>query len=167
MRKCSIIIIATVLSLGIVGGVAVYCWQQHHSGQGHHQYGKNQHGNKQEGNFFGKRIGKHLSKKLELNETQKVELKQLTQSLTTMWREGKKTFREQRIAGLNEMLSLLDANKIDQEKALNLVRDRLAMVESRAEEMISSASGFIDSLTSEQREKLKEAIEKRISKQHR
>ena len=154
MRKRSIILIATFLSLGIVGSAAAY--YRHHGGYGHDRYGSH----------FTKHIEQNLAEKLALNETQKVELSQLTQSLMTTLMAGRKSFEEQRIFDLNEIFSLFEADKFDQEKALKMVRERLSMIESYAEEMILSASGFTDSLTSEQRGKLKEIIEQRMSKRH-
>ena len=148
MRKRSIILIATVLSVGIIGGAAAY--YRHHHGPGHDNYASH----------FTKHIERKLTKKLTLNETQKAGLGQLTQSLMT----SRQSFKEQRIFDLNEIFSLLEADQLDQEKALNLVRERLAMIESHAEQMISSAAGFTDSLTGEQRAKLKEMIEQRMSK---
>ncbi len=154
MRKRSIILVATFLSLGLIGSATAY--YRHHGGYDHDR----------SGSHFTKYIKQNLTEKLALNETQKVELDQWTQSLTTTLMAGRKSFKEQRIVGLNEIFSLLEADKFDQEKALNLVQERLSMVESHAEEMISSAAGFTDSLTGEQRGRLKEIIEQRMSKRH-
>ncbi|SMN02342.1 hypothetical protein SPONN_871 [uncultured Candidatus Thioglobus sp.] len=167
MRKCAIII-ATVLILGIIGGVAVY--YRYYSDDGYLGFTGSaavyyrHYDDDGFSDLLTRHLKKNLTKKLTLNETQKVELNQLTESLATTFKAGKKSFRALRTTGLNDILSLLEANKLDQEEALKMVQAHLATIESHAKEMISSAADFTDSLTAEQREKLKKIIERRVSK---
>lgn len=148
MQKRSIVVIAICVCLGISGGVVWYQYRDNHE-HGHDGYAQR---------FLPPRI---LIKKLALDEAQQAELKKLSRSLIDSVRAGRESLREQRIVGLAEILSLLEANKINQEKALEMVRERLATVESYAREIISSAAGFTDSLSTEQRRKLQQIIEQR------
>ena len=151
MRKRAIILIATILSLGVASSAFAH--------YRHHGYGYGEHGN-----GFAKHIERNLTEKLELNETQQAELQQLTESLMT----SRKSFRKQRFFDFDEVVTLLESNQLNQQRALEMVRARLAMIESQAQEIIASASGFTDSLTAEQRAELKEIIEQRVSgRQHR
>ena len=144
LSKRTIIIIATLLSLGIIG--SAFAYHRHHAGYGHRV-------------GLVKHIERNLTEKLELNETQQSELNQLAKSLM----DSRKSFRKQRFFDLEQVFPLLESDTLDQEKMLGLVRERLAMVEAQAQQVIGSVAIFTDSLDPEQRAELKNIIEKRVS----
>ncbi len=140
MHKRTKLLISGFLSLGLVGGAIAY----HKSGHKHEGYARH--------------LQSKLTKKLDLDEAQRAALDQVTQSMM----ESRKAFKNRKMLDLNQVLALLDADRVDQQKAMEMVRHRLSAIALQAEQMIASASGFTDSLSSEQRMELKQMVEKHM-----
>ncbi len=143
MRTHSKVLFVGLLSLALISGAGVY-YKYNHPNRIHH-------------------IQNNISKNLQLSDDQNSALKKFTQSLV----DSKRTFYQKRLFELDQLLGLLEEEQLDRDQAMEIIRDRLANIESQAEKMIASASDFTDSLSNEQRLMLKEMVEKRISKHQR
>ena len=81
-------------------------------------------------------------------------------------KQGKNAIRGSKVLNLQEMLALLEDEQLDQEKAMQMVRERLTTIEDQAQSLILSLSGFTDSLAPDQKSKLKGLVEKRVHHRH-
>ena len=142
MRKRNKILLATVLSLGLIGTVTAYM-----------------------GNHKGAHMVEHfkakLTKKLDLNTDQVSKLDLVAQNMMQV----RQDFKQSRSGTMRDVMQLLDAQTLDQTRALQMVRERTQQVEQNASTMIASIATFTDSLNPEQKSQLKQMVEKRM--QHR
>ncbi len=90
---------------------------------------------------------------LDLNETQVEKLKAVQQQFAAQHQAMKIKYRDQ-------FLSLLDAPELNQSQALSLLESRGEQMRKNAPEMIATLAEFTDSLSNEQRAKLKQMLEK-------
>jgi flavin-dependent dehydrogenase len=132
MTKLKKIVIGTVVSLGIVGGLATYATAYHGGGM----YKCHKSG--------------YLAKHLDLNEVQKQNL----ENLKTTIAEEKKAHKENHPR--EKIFELLSAPKLDQDKALTMLNERTTDIQKSAPKVIAAIATFTDSLNDDQRAKLKD-----------
>jgi len=137
MNKVKTIIIGTVVSLGIVAGLATTASAYRYGG-GMYNGGKSE----------------FLANYLNLNEVQKQNLENLQ---TTMTKE-RETHQENHPR--EKIMELLSEPKLDQEKALAILEERSTEIKKSAPKVIAAIAAFTDSLDDDQRAKLKEVMER-------
>lgn len=141
MKKRTKIIISSAIVLSLTGGAVAYA----------------KHGQP------GQYMKQHISESLSLTEEQSTQL----ESLMTTMKTSKKEFRSSGVFDFSKMIALLESQNLDQEKAMELVREKLANVESQAQTIIASTATFTDSLNDEQRKQLTEMINERSKRHHK
>lgn len=107
-------------------------------------------------------IQKKISKELNLNENQKVELKRITDEILTKRQEFKGSHAEI----FNAMLAQVQSDAMDQEKLNQLFEDKELEFKEMRFFLISKVAEFHNILTPEQRQKLAAKMEKFHSKWH-
>ena len=142
MTKRKKIIIASIVSVLTLGGFAVAAGGGSHCGFGMHGADL-----EKRGAFMVKR----MTHKLDLNEPQVANLKAMQQFFIGHHKENKAKQG-------GELLSLLDAPSLDQAQALSLLVRRGEEKRAKAPEIIAAVAAFTDSLTPEQRTKLKDTL---------
>jgi Spy/CpxP family protein refolding chaperone len=147
MKKTKKILVGSliVITLGAVGALTA-------GGYGHGWGGDRGH----MAVMMAERMMSHATKELDLTEAQQANLQALQQkvlSLRTEARMGKQETRQ-------ELMQQLLQPTLDQEHMMMMVRDRLQLAEQKAPEVIAALAVFSDSLTAEQKNKIKENIEK-------
>ncbi len=141
MHKRTKVILASLLSLGVVGGVAAM--------QGGEQCG-----------WRGEKMGhmvERVSEKLELNEAQREKLEAVRNEMSDLRDQHKNSRGERR----TEMLSLLDADTLDRDRAFSIFEARHSEMQEAARGMIATMADFTDSLSAEQRAELKTMMAER------
>jgi Spy/CpxP family protein refolding chaperone len=144
MTKRKKIVLASVLSILTLGGFAAYAGGGEHCGLGKH----GMHDAGKRGEFMVKR----MTHQLDLNEAQITNLKAVQQLFANHHNEKKAKKG-------GELLSLLDAASLDQAQALHLMQSRGEERKAKAPEMIAAIAVFTDSLSTEQRAKLKKTLQ--------
>jgi len=147
MQKSSKIILVTVLTVGVVGGVFAY--------GAHHHFSNLTAQEKAE------MISDRIDRKLDLNDMQKQNLDALTLHLADLVQQAREN-RQSRFEMLNEVLS---DGPVDQAALLQKINDKTALVNEKAPEVVAKLAVFIDSLETEQKAKIQQMIEHRS--QHR
>lgn len=97
---------------------------------------------------------KKVSKKLDLNADQQVKLETVRDQLVAtvkIARAGRDSVHE-------EALDLIKGDKLDKEKAIEMVNKRTDTVKEHAPTIIAAIGDFYDSLNEDQRAKLRERI---------
>ena len=107
-------------------------------------------------------IQARISSRLDLNETQQRKLSALGDTLMDLRKQWVDT-REQR---RNELIELLNEPSLNRERAESLLDTWHRSWAERSPELVAAFADFSDSLNAEQREQLREFIEKR-SRWHR
>ncbi len=149
MTKSKKIILASVLSVLTLGGFAAYAGGGENCGFGKHGFaGMHNFDPAKRGEFMVKR----MTHKLDLNQAQVANLKAIQRLFANHHKEKK----AKKGGGL---LSLLDAPSLDQAQALHIIQSRSEERKAKAPEMIAAVAAFTDSLSNEQRAKLKEALQ--------
>lgn len=143
MKKSSKIVLATVLSVGVAGGVFAF--------GAHHHFSNMTAQEKAE------MISDRIDRKLDLNDVQKQNLDVLTFHIADLMqqvREGRQT----RFEMVNEVLS---DGPVDQAALLQKITDKTALVNANAPDVVTKLAGFIDSLDAEQKAEIRKMIESR------
>lgn len=143
MKKSSKIVLATVLSVGVAGGVFAF--------GAHHHFSNMTAQEKAE------MISDRIDRKLDLNDVQKQNLDVLTFHIADLMqqvREGRQT----RFEMVNEVLS---DGPVDQAALLQKITDKTALVNANAPDVVTKLAGFIDSLDAEQKAEIRQMIESR------
>jgi len=103
-----------------------------------------------------------IAKKMDLNETQKTKLNQLKDQILL----SRKTLKGDKKKHHEQLLTMLDSPVLEQEK-LSLMIDEIVFAAQKEKPALISALGdFYDSLSDEQRKKLKEKMERHHAKKH-
>ena len=102
------------------------------------------------------RITQSITKKLDLNETQKASLNTLKEEILST-RQAMKSNRETDVSILRELLS---QPRFDQERANTVVDSHIQEISSRTPGVISAVADFWDSLDPEQQAMIKTKMEK-------
>ena len=142
MSKTLIIVVATGVVVLLAGGIA---WAKHRGACA-----------------FGGPEGlvKYTSDRLGLNEPQKTKLETFGQSLAGL----RDQWRQKRRETKSELLSLLELPRLDRDKAAALIEQRQLAWREQGRELVDRFAEFSDSLSAEQREKLRTLIEERASR---
>ena len=140
MNKAKKIIIASLISLGTLGGLTSNAMA----------FG----GHGKDGTMRADFIVYRISSKLDLNDDQKTKLESLKTTITDLIQARKESNSR------DKAKELLSASVLDQEKALALLGERQTKTLETAPSVIAVLATFTDSLTEEQRTKLLEAMEK-------
>jgi len=138
-------ILLSLAALSIVAGVGL-AWAKHR-------------GDCTEGARFGN-ITDRVARKLELTDSQKQKL----ESLTEVLRDRRSQWIERRSALREEVDGLLAAEKLDRERARELIDERHQAFMNRERELIDSLADFTDALEPDQRNKLAALIGKRMDR---
>ena len=109
------------------------------------------------------RMIERISSKLELTDTQIAAMQSFAEELT----ETRELMRGNRTDLRAEMNSLIEADTLDQGKALTLINDRAAAIQKNAPELVAAAAVFFDGLSAEQRAQVLEFAEKRGHGRHK
>ncbi|MEN8180466.1 MAG: Spy/CpxP family protein refolding chaperone [Pseudomonadota bacterium] len=103
-----------------------------------------------------------IVKELNLSDVQQENF----QAVIEQFRTARKEMRQHRERRRDEMLSLLNADILDQAKALGVIEEKASAVRDKAPDMIATIANFTDSLTPEQRQQLREHISDRMDFMH-
>lgn len=148
MKKSTKLITSILVGLGLIGSAAAYHkprWCSH--GPGHWQSEQR-----------AEQIVERIRERLDLNEAQTADLNQLKDRLVAL-RKGFRQDREQQRA---QLLELISAPELDQQQALDMIRQRISAMEQKAPELIAAIADFHASLNFEQKQKVKEFLENRF-----
>lgn len=134
--KIALIIIAVVAVLGLVIGG---CSHKFSSPEKRAEY-----------------ITKKISKKLDLNNDQKIYLDVLKNEVLSV----RQTMKDKRETGFTEFRELLKDERINRERANGLMDNHFQTFQSHSPALIAAAADFWDSLNPEQQEKARAKMEK-------
>lgn len=147
MKKSTKIIITGLLVLGVSGGVFAY---------GAHKHWNMSPEDKAE--FVTDRV----SKKLDLDESQKQNLRILAEDMMGMMNE----VRESRQVHMSQVQQLLAEPVFNQASALEMIQDKTQKINENAPIAIASLALFLDSLNPEQKSELQSFITDRMQHKH-
>jgi len=102
-------------------------------------------------------ISERVTRKLDLDDVQRQKFSELAELFTDKLQEVKPG-REQR---LDEITSLLEDPSFNQARALELVQQKTQLVNEKAPLVIASLAGFLDTLSIEQKQQLREFMQHR------
>ncbi len=148
MKKSTKIIMASLLALGVSGGVFAY--------SAHNHWGMNAD---EKAEFVTDRV----SKKLDLNETQRQNLGALAKDMLALVEE----MRNSREAHMNEIQQMLADPVLDQNQALKMIQDKTQAINDKAPAAIASLALFLDSLDAEQKSELQSFVADRMHHRHK
>jgi len=103
-----------------------------------------------------------ISDKLELNTTQQQSLQALSATILDIMSD----VRSGRTEHVETVQQLLSEPKLDQAKALEMIRQKTEMVNAKAPEVVASIAGFLDSLDDKQKQQLREHMTNRMHHRH-
>ena len=106
----------------------------------------------------GEWVVEKVSKKLELNETQKIKLVNLKDELLAV----RKTMRSDRDEKRAEVLAMMKQPTLDREKVNSMVQQKINVASTQAPVVIDAMADFYDSLDDAQRAELVEHIEDKM-----
>jgi len=148
MKKSTKIIMASLLALGVSGGVFAY--------GAHNHWGMNAD---EKAEFVTNRV----SKKLDLDETQRQNLEVLAKDMLALMEE----MRNSRQAHMNEIQQMLGDSVLDQNRALKMIQDKTQVINDKAPAAIASLALFLDSLDAEQKSELQSFVADRMHRRHK
>lgn len=138
MNKTSKIILASILVLTTTSAVFAF---------GKHHYSHQPFSEKAE------KINKRVSSKLELNNAQQAKLTQLTDQVSDILQQQKPLMKPSKMLG-----EFISDQPLDQTALLNRINQKTALVNQHAPEVVALFAGFVDSLDSEQKAKMKKML---------
>lgn len=138
MKKRTKIILASALTISVVGGVAAH--------------------NRMRNGGPGEYMKYHLTGKLQLSDAQASRLDAVNDSARVAWQQ----FRDSRRGAMEQIMALLESGQFDQDGAMQLVREKSRQFENHAEQLIAAVAGFTDSLDDKQKQELQEMIRYRM-----
>jgi Spy/CpxP family protein refolding chaperone len=144
MKKSTKIITATVLTLGVVGGVAAYKSDGGFSERGWHR---------------GEHFISHVRDELDLTPEQTEALQAIRDQI---W-EIRQSVKQDQETRTQRLLALIDGEVFDQGGALELVTQKTELVDQYAPQVIASVASFYDGLSAEQQAEVREHIVKRMN----
>ena len=140
MSKTLIIVLIIVALIALVGGGLA--WAKHRGYCRHGGVGW---------------IQDRISSRLDLNETQRQKLSTLGDTLVDLRQQWVETRKQ----GRGELIALLEEPNLNRERAESLLGSWHRSWTERSPELIAAFADFSDSLNPEQREQLRELIQKR------
>ncbi len=141
MKKSTKLTIAAVLSLGIIGATGAYAAKDRSGDHTKH----------------AERAVTYISNKLDLDTTQEQALSVLKDQVLV----AKEAMHGEMGSARDDFKTLLEAESFDQGKALELINNKTATVNSVAPELVVAFGNFMDSLNAEQKEDVLEFMNSR------
>ena len=148
MNKTTKIVMASLLALGVSGGVLAY--------GAHNHWGMN---SDEKVEFVTDRV----SKKLDLDDVQRQNLEVLAKDMMALVEE----MRSGREAHMNEIQQMLGDPVLDQNRVIKLIQDKTQSINDRAPATVASLALFLDSLTTEQKSELQSFVADRMHHRHK
>jgi len=109
----------------------------------------------------GDRMVSRITKTLALNEGQVDSLN----ALHTEIHETRSLIMPDRAEFMSDLTELLSAESFDQQRALDMMNDRISSLQANAPDVINAAAVFFDGLTPEQKAEIGEKMQ-RLEKHH-
>lgn len=103
-----------------------------------------------------------ITKKLDLNDAQVVELEKLKTDILAL----KKEFIAKKSEHHETLFQLFSQPTLDQQSIVNLVTEHTIAINAKAPVVVASMAGFYDSLTPEQQTKLRDKLAKHHKQGH-
>jgi protein CpxP len=103
-----------------------------------------------------------VTTKLELNDAQQVQLKNVSDEIQAARQATEQQFGDDR----EQFLALLEQPTLDQDKILSLVRSRTETFNERAPDIVAALGEFYDGLTGEQQAEVREFIQEHQESGH-
>jgi len=100
-------------------------------------------------------VTERVSKKLELDETQRQNFNQLAETVAQMMLEAK-SGKEQHMV---EIRALLQEPSFNQARALEMIQQKTSVINEKAPIVVSSLAVFLDSLNADQKQQLESFVE--------
>lgn len=97
-----------------------------------------------------------ISSKLKLNESQTMKLVQLKDEFMNI----RQTMQSDRNSTFAEVDELLSQSTLDQQRVQQLLQNKIATVNNKAPQIITTFAGFYDSLNPEQQNQIREKVQK-------
>jgi hypothetical protein len=142
MKRSTKIISAIVISVSMVTGATAYATYKQGYSEAHAAF-----------------MTSYVSSKLDLTDSQQVELAALSSKLMAL----KNNLKPQDKPMIQEVTALLSADRLDQQQALAIITDRTALINKAAPEVVAAFASFLDGLNTTQKAEVLEFLEK---KQH-
>lgn len=146
MKRSSKIILASVLTLGIAGGVGAY---------GKHHFS--------DPTRFADYMVEKISDELDLTAPQVQSLRGLADELITLKTEMKAEMKTDR----QVLQTMIEADTFDQAKALQMVDAKTSAIQNNAPAVVAALGTFLDGLTPEQKAEVAEHIKRHRGRHHR
>ncbi len=149
MKKVTKVVLVSLAGLGIVGGAAAYAGSKGGCGFGHGP-----------GHRMGGHMVERVSDKLDLTVEQEGKLDNVFLEMRQMRRDVMRDRKD----NMQEVMSLLDAPSLDQEKALAMFNDKADAIKQHAPEIVAAMADFSDSLSPEQKQQAQEMMQHRFDR---
>jgi Spy/CpxP family protein refolding chaperone len=107
-------------------------------------------------------VNDRIASKLELTESQKIQLSSLTDDILELAGE----IKQAKNSHMELVQQLLSEPILDQSKALGMIRQTTQMINDKAPETIASLANFLDSLDDYQKAELQGFVEQKIKHRH-
>ena len=140
MSKTLIIVLIIIALVALIGGGLAWAKHRGYCRQGGMEW-----------------IQDRISNRLDLNETQQQKLSALGDTLSGLRKQWVETRKQRQ----GELIELLDTPSLNRERAVSLLETWHRSWTERSPELVAAFADFSDSLNKEQREQLREFIEKR------
>lgn len=139
MKRPTKIITAIALTLGIAGGAAAY--------------GKNHFGSPEK---RAEKVAAYIASELDLDETQKQALDVLKNQMMS----ARQSVKADKAAIKEEARALINADTFNRAQALDLINNRMSVVNAQAPDMVNALGDFLDTLNAEQKAEITELVGK-------
>ena len=146
MKRSSKIILATVLGLGLVGGVAAY--GKHHLG---------------DPTKLAEHMVEHVSDELELTAVQAQSLRELADELVKL----KTTMKQDMSTDRQVIRDMITAPSFDQAKAIDMLSAKTTLIENDSPTVMAALGKFLDGLTAAQKAEITEHMDHHSRHHHR
>ena len=146
MKRSSKIILATVLGLGLVGGVAAY---------GKHHFG--------DPTKLAEHMVERVSDELELTAVQAQSLRELAGELVKL----KTTMKQDMSTDRQVIRDMITAPNFDQAKAIDMLSAKTTLIENDSPMVMAALGKFLDGLTAAQKAEITEHMDHHSRHHHR
>ncbi|MEH6442788.1 MAG: Spy/CpxP family protein refolding chaperone [Oceanospirillaceae bacterium] len=140
MKRSTKIISVIVISISMATGATAYATYKQGYGEAHAAF-----------------MTSYVSNKLDLTDSQQIELSALSTKLMAL----KNNLKPQDKPIAQEITALLSADKLDQQQALAIITDRTALINQAAPEVVAAFANFLDGLNTAQKAEVLEFLEKK------
>ncbi|MCB1756904.1 MAG: periplasmic heavy metal sensor [Gammaproteobacteria bacterium] len=113
-------------------------------------------------NAMAERISSRVTRKLDLDDSQQANLDSLIAQVQT----SRKIISADREGNKTLLITLLQADTLDQQSLLELISGKTAAVDNQAPAVVEALAAFTDSLSPQQREKLLERLQDKFDDRH-